>query len=59
MESVTKMISEIAGVERHVNLREAMRDKPGDSVQTLPHGGGKLKRGEFSALPCPGILRRA
>jgi hypothetical protein len=59
MEAVTKMISEIAGVERHIYLRESMRDKSGNAIQLFPYRRGKLKRGELAALPGPGILRSA
>ena len=51
MEAVTKMIPQIADVERHIRLRKTVRDKPRDSVQTPPHGRGELKRGKFSASP--------
>jgi hypothetical protein len=59
MEAVTKMISEIAGVERHIYLRESMSDKSGNAIQLFPYRRGKLKRGKLDALSCPGILRRA
>jgi hypothetical protein len=59
MEAGPKMISQISGVERHIRLRETVRDKPGYSIQTPPYGRGELKCGKLTALPGPGILRSA